>query len=150
MEVIKGIAAVDALVVIENAKCAVEAASLALFGEALTADADNDIPLRDGGRLVGDLDCLFTGPSVHLLMERKRRVAGGAHGSASSAIAQVRATRLAYTRLGRHMVGGRACRVESMAFVEALDAAAQSEFLAAGIYVMSLADMVIHSPPRKD
>ena len=72
----------DAKVVIVNAKAAVERASLAVFGEALTADARNDIPLKAQGKLLGGVDCLFTGPTLHVLLLRKRRLSA-AHGTSA-------------------------------------------------------------------
>ena len=42
-------------------KRAVVATSTAALGEALTADARNDILLKWEGEALGDVDCLFTG-----------------------------------------------------------------------------------------
>jgi hypothetical protein len=139
----------NAKVMVENVKRAVEGASLAVFGEALVADPRNDIRLRGGPRapVLGDVDCLFTGPTLHLLLERKRRL-GEEHGAAASAIAQIKTTRDAYRNLRLHVVQGAPCRVASMVFAEALDAAAQQAFLGEGIYVLCQADMLVHAPPQ--
>jgi hypothetical protein len=138
----------DAKVIVENVKRAVECASLAVFGEALVADPRTDIRLRAGPRtpVLGDVDCLFTGPTLHLLLERKRRL-GEEHGAADSVIAQVKTTRDAYRNLRLHVVQGTPCRVASMVFAEALDVAAQQAFLKEGIYVLCQADMLVRAPP---
>jgi hypothetical protein len=117
-----------------------------VFGEDLSADPRNGIPLLEKGRVRGGVHCLFTGPTLHVLLERRRRL-GDAYGAAASVIAQVAATRKAYIGLGLHALGGRAaCRVESMVFAEAMSAAAEARFLGAGIYVLRPADMTVRAP----
>ena len=141
---VKAASATDAKVLIDNVKRAVVAASAAVLGEALTADARNDILLKWEGEALGDVDCLFTGPTLHLLLERKRRLSG----SASLVIKQLAVTSDAYARLGLSVgPDGRARRVECMVFAEAMDAAAQDELLAAGIYVLRREDMRVLAPP---
>ena len=135
----------DAKVVIASVKRAVVAASASTFGEVLTADVRNDIALRCEGELLGDVDCLFRGPTLHLLLERKRRL-GNTGGAAAQVIAQMNATRQAYLRVGLDVAGGRKCRVESMLFAEALGDQAQQELLQAGVYVLCPVDMRILSP----
>lgn len=134
-----------AKVVIENVKRAVVEASLSVFGEALSADVRNDIQLKFEEDLLGDVDCLFKGPTVHVLLERKRRL-GDTGGDAALAISQVKTTRLAYSKVGLDVVDGRKCRVKSMVYAEAMGAQAQQELLKAGIYVLSGETMAILSP----
>jgi hypothetical protein len=94
---------------------------------------------------MGDVDNLFTGPTLHLLLERKRRL-GDAGNAAAQAIAQINFTREAYSSVGLDVVDGRKCRVKSMLYAEALGAQAQEELLKAGIYVLSGETMAILSP----
>ena len=141
---VKAVSATDAKAVIDSVKRAVVAASTAALGEALTADARSDILLQWEGEALGDVDCLFTGPTLHLLLERKQRLSG----SASLVIKQLAATREAYVRLGLSVgADGRARRVECMVFAEGMDAAAQEELLGAGIYVLRKEDMRVLAPP---
>ena len=140
---VKEATSTDAKIVIENAKRAVESASRVVFGEALSADPRNDILLKGQGVLLGDVDCLFTGPTLHLLLERKRRLGKDTR----AVITQVANTRKAYMDLSMHEVGEVECRVVSMVCAEALSAQAQQDLLQAGIYVLHPADMRIHSPP---
>jgi hypothetical protein len=134
----------DAKVLIdESIKRAVESASRVVFGKALSADPRNDILLKGQGVLLGDVDCLFTGPTLHLLLERKRCLGKDTR----AVITQVANTRKAYMDLSMHEVGGAECRVVSMVCAEALSAQAQQDLLQAGIYVLHPADMRIHSPP---
>ena len=135
----------DSKVVIENAKRAVVEASLSVFGEPLTAEVRNDIPLRFEGELLGDVDSLFRGPTLHLLLERKRRLGDGG-GAANFVISQMNSTRLAYSRAGLDVVDKCKCRVKSMVYAEAMGAQAQQEFLAAGIYVLCGETMAILIP----
>ncbi len=133
----------DTKVVIENAKRAVVEASLRVFGEALTADVRNDIPLKWEGVVLGDVDSLFKGPTLHVLLERKRRL--GDMGCAA-VIYQMNRTRKAYSLLELDVVDKQQCRVKSMLYAEALGAQAQQELLKAGIYVLSGETMAILTP----
>jgi len=139
----KATSATDAKVVIDNVKRAVVEASAAVLGEALTADPRNDILLKLEGYALGDVDCLFTGPTLHLLLERRQRLSG----SASLVIKQLAVTSEAYVRLGLNMgADGRARRVECAVFAEAMDAVMQEELLSAGIYVLRKEDMRVLAP----
>ena len=114
-----------------------------MLGEALTADPRNDILLKLEGEALGDVDCLFTGPTLHLLLERRRCLSG----SASLVIRQLAVTSEAYVRLGLNVdADGRARRVERMVFAEAMDDAVQEKLLDAGIYVLRKEDMRVLAP----
>ena len=133
----------DAKVVIENAKRAVVEASRRVFGEALTADVRNDIPLKWEGVLLGVANSLFKGPTMHVLLERKRTLNDM---GCAAVIDQMNRTRKAYSLLELDMVDKKQCRVKSMLYAEALGAQAQQELLKAGIYVLSGETMAILSP----
>jgi len=134
-----------ALVVLANAERAVEAASVGVFGVRLKADPRHNILLRRTNASKGDVDSLFTGAGLHVLLERKRRLESAK--DAEEAITQLRKTLAAYQILDFHVVRGVPCRVESMVFAEALGAAAEATLLAAGIYVLRAEDLRVLSPP---
>jgi hypothetical protein len=141
---VKASSATDAKAVIESVKRAVVAASEQVFGEALAADARNDILLKWEGKALGDVDCLFKGPTLHLLLERKRRLR---ESDVSLLLKQLAVTKEAYVRLGHNLVRGRAaCRVECMVFAEAMDSVAQEELLGAGVYVLRGEGMRVIAP----
>ena len=145
---IKASSATDAKAVIESVKRAVVAASAAVFGEALAADPRSDILLKWEGKVLGDVDCLFRGPTLHLLLECRRRVKAS---DVSLLLKQLAVTKEAYVRLGHSLVRGReaACRVECMVFAEAMDSAAQEALLGAGVYVLRKEGMRVIAPEAR-
>lgn len=132
-------------VAFEKAKRAVVEASLSVFGEALTADVRNDIPLKLDGEPYGNVDSLLKGPTLHLLLGRHWRLVD-VGGIIDLVISRINLTRSAYSLVGQDVVDGRKCRVKSMVYAEAVDAQAQQELLKAGIYVLSGKTMAILSP----
>ena len=79
-------------------------------------------------------------------LERKWRIAS--RRDAEGVIEQAKGTAGYYKGIGRHIVGGRACRIVSVVFAEAMDPAAaiSSAILESGIYILRLADMQLLEP----
>ncbi len=117
--------------------------SEAKFGVRLVAHAKSDIQLKEGTDILGDVDSLLIGDGLHVLVERKRKVSTAVP---AQIIEQVEATANAYKKLKKHIVGGKECRVASVVFAESFHPDAIKAFTDAGIYVLTLPDMKIHTP----
>lgn len=150
VEGVEASSASSAKIILANAKKAVEQQSLRVFGVQLTAVGD-DILVKDGPRMLGDVDSLFTGEGLHVLLERKQR-----HDDSSpdAVIAQMKATRDAYRLKCMHVVDSSAGKeskiavvVKSMLFAEAIDDAAIQCLLKGGINVLTLENMRIYTQP---
>lgn len=102
----------------------------------LTPHTRRDQLLKDETkRQLGDMDSLFTGDGLHVLMERKTRITSAGH--ALQVAGQMMSTADAYKAQGKHVVAGKECRVVSMVFADFIDSAAQNKFLEQGIYVLA-------------
>jgi len=94
--------------------------------------------------VLGDIDTLLTGPSLHVHVERKRQVISASE--ASGVISQMKETEKSYKLLCHHRVGNTVCDFKQVIYAESMEPGAQSQFLEQGIYVLSRADMVLQSP----
>ena len=128
-------------------KCAIAKQSMLVFGEQLTPDPRDDIELKATGssNIMGDIDTLLTGPTLHVHVERKRRLIHDA--DAPGVIYLMKRTELAYKFLRRHIVGGVTCRFKQVVFAESMEPGALAQFLQEGIYVLSFGDMLLQAPP---
>jgi hypothetical protein len=127
-------------------KNAIVKQSRTVFGQQLSADPCDDIKLKSSGssEVLGDIDTLLTGPSLHVHVERKRRIISAA--DAAGVVYQMKQTELAYKFLRRHIVGDTCCRFKQVVFAESMEPGASSQFLEAGIYVLTFTDMLLQSP----
>lgn len=104
------------------------------------------------GIILGDVDTLLTGASLHVLVERKRQHVSEL--DAAAIIFLMKQTKEAYTLLRRHVIQGTGvgslpleCRVEQVIFSQSMEPAAIRQFHEAGIYVLSFADKLLLVPP---
>jgi hypothetical protein len=132
-----------------QAVAAIAEQSVAIFGQQLIPDPRSDIVLKKDGRssTLGDIDNLLTGPSLHVHVERKRRLIRAL--DAPEVIGQMAATKAAYLLLQKHVVGDKVCAFKQVVFAESMESGAADQFLASGIYVLHHADMRLRAPFSK-
>ena len=123
----------------------------AVFGQSITPHPDSDIKLKSStGIILGDVDTLLTGTSLHVLVERKRQHVSEL--DAAAIIFQMKQTRRRICCCGATSSKGVGslpleCRVEQVIFSQSMEPAAIRQFHEAGIYVLSFADKLLLVPP---
>lgn len=121
----------------------------------LRASPRDNVKIMFGRSVLRDVDSLFKGEGLHVLVERKRRISSD-HQAPKFIIAQIAVNCLMYRTAEMHIDDlhkegdkrGAVCDVRSMLFAEAADAAAIQTFLDAGIPVLTLdGGLRFHLPP---
>lgn len=98
-------------------KNSIAAQSLLVFGQQLMPDPRSDIKLI--ANRATDIDTLLTGPSLHVHVERKRKVIS--ESEVSGVILQMMETEKSYKLLRHHIVGDTVCDFKQVIYAESME-----------------------------